>query len=345
MINIGIIGHGYWGPKLLRNFDAIEGCRVVGVADTLESRLVPLRQTHAGIHMTTTTSELLDRDDLDAVAIATPVATHYELAREALEKGKHVLIEKPMTRTVEEARSLIELAEKGGLKLMVDHTFVYTGAVRRMREFIDSGELGDLYYFDSVRVNLGLFQHDVNVIWDLAPHDFSIMSYLVDEAPVSVSAVGASHIAYADPPIENIAYVTVHFDSGLIAHFHVNWLTPVKVRKMLIGGSKKMIVFDDLEPDEKVKLYDKGVAIDSAEAAYEALVQYRIGDAYMPVIPRHEALNVECRHFLDCIETDATPLTDGHAGLDVVRLLEATDRSLAKGGAPVDLRTVAGTPA
>jgi predicted dehydrogenase len=337
MTRVGIIGYGYWGPRLARNFNSIEECEVAAIADMNPDRLEHARVHYRASEALSDASALLDRDDIDAVAIATPVASHHALAQEALSKGKHVLIEKPMTRTAAEGRELIDLARETGLKLMVDHTFVYTGAVQKLREFVNAGELGDLFYFDSVRVNLGLFQHDVNVIWDLAPHDFSIMSHLVDERPVSVSAVGASHIDYTDRPLENIAYVTVNFDSGLIAHFHVNWLTPVKVRKMLIGGSKKMVVYDDLEPDEKIKLYDKGVAIETPEEAYEALVQYRIGDAYMPVVPRHEALNVECRHFLRCIVNDEQPLTDGEAGLEVVRLLEATDRSLKEHGKAIRL--------
>lgn len=337
LLRVAVIGCGYWGPKLARNFNSIEACDLVAVSDLDPNRLKDIKINYSNVEVTTDTSALLNRTDIDAVAIATPVSTHYPVALEAMQKGKHVLIEKPMTRTVGEAGHLIELAEQRGLTLMVDHTFVYTGAVRKIRELIDQGELGRLYYFDSVRVNLGLFQHDVNVVWDLAPHDFSIMHYLIDERPTSLLAVGASHINYTNPSLENIAYITVNFESGLIAHFHLNWLTPVKVRKMLIGGSKKMIVYDDLDPDEKVKLYDKGVIIDTQEKAYEALLQYRVGDAYIPVIPQYEALNVECRHFLDSVENKKKPITDGEAGLQVVKLLEATDQSLKNEGRLVRL--------
>lgn len=337
MVQVAAIGYGYWGPKLVRNFSALETCQLVSISDLNETRLRKIKTAYPQIEVTTDTSALLNRPDIDAVAIATPVHTHYHLAMEALQKGKHVLIEKPMTQTVEQAERLIDLAAQKELTLMVDHTFIYTGAVRKMRDLIEHKELGDLYYFDSVRVNLGLFQHDVNVIWDLAPHDFSIMHYLIDEKPVSLHAVGASHLVYTDPPLENIAYVTVNFESGLIAHFHVNWMTPVKVRKMLIGGSQKMIVYDDLEPDEKIRIYDKGVSIDTPEEAYQALIQYRIGDAYIPVLSRYEALNVECRHFLDCIMNKKESITDGKAGLEVVRLLEASDQSLRNGGNLVHL--------
>lgn len=332
MVRIAVVGCGYWGPKLVRNFNSIETCDLVAVSDLDPNRLKDIKIRYPRVEVTTDTSGLLDRTDIDAVAIATPVCTHYPIALEAMQKGKHVLIEKPMTRTVEEAERLAELAEQRGLTLMVDHTFVYTGAVRKIREFIDQGELGRLYYFDSVRVNLGLFQHDVNVVWDLAPHDFSIMHYLIDERPTGLLAVGASHINYTNPPLENVAYITVTFESGLIAHFHVNWLTPVKVRKMLIGGSRKMLVYDDLEPDEKVKLYDKGITVDTQEKVYQVLIQYRIGAAYIPVIPHYEALNVECRHFLDCVESGKKPITDGAVGLQVVKLLEAADESLKNGG-------------
>jgi predicted dehydrogenase len=310
---------------------------MVMVADLDPQRLNEIKVKYPNLETTTNPTELLSRKNIDAVVIATPVSTHYPLAKEALTNDKHVLIEKPMTCTVEQSQQLIALADERNLTLMVDHTFVYTGAVRTIRDMINSNQLGELYYFDSVRVNLGIFQHDVNVIWDLAPHDFSIMQYLIAEKPVSVQAVGASHIEYSNPPLENIAYITVNFESGLIGHFHVNWMTPVKVRKILIGGSKKMIVYDDLEPDEKVKLYDKGVKIDTAEKIYDTLVQYRIGDVHIPVIPQQEALQVECRHFLECIRDQSQPLTSGEDGLQVVKLLTAADRSLQEDGRRISL--------
>lgn len=337
MIRIGVIGCGYWGPNLVRNFNTIEKCEMVMVADLDPQRLNEIKVKYPNLETTTNPTELLSRKNIDAVVIATPVSTHYPLAKEALTNDKHVLIEKPMTCTVEQSQQLIALADERNLTLMVDHTFVYTGAVRTIRDMINSNQLGELYYFDSVRVNLGIFQHDVNVIWDLAPHDFSIMQYLIAEKPVSVQAVGASHIEYSNPPLENIAYITVNFESGLIGHFHVNWMTPVKVRKILIGGSKKMIVYDDLEPDEKVKLYDKGVKIDTAEKIYDTLVQYRIGDVHIPVIPQQEALQVECRHFLECIRDQSQPLTSGEDGLQVVKLLTAADRSLQEDGRRISL--------
>ncbi len=337
MINVAVIGCGYWGPNLLRNFSSIESCHVVALADLDINRLRKVQSKYRDVEVSDDPSQILNRDDIDAVAIATPISTHYSLALEALEKGKHVLVEKPMTAKRKEAEHLVEIADKKGLTLMVDHTFLYTAAVRKIKDLIQGDELGDIYYFDSVRVNLGLFQHDVNVIWDLAPHDFSIMCYLIDEQPISIQAVGASHIRYSDPPLENIAYITINFDSGLIAHFHVNWLTPVKVRKILIGGSKKMVIYDDIQPDEKVKIYDKGVCIKSQEETYKALLQYRIGDAYVPVISQCEALNLECHHFLECIRDGNRPLTDGESGMQLVKLLEAADLSLKNEGNRIKL--------
>lgn len=337
MIRIAVIGCGYWGPKLVRNFSNLEACELIAVADLNGSRLQSIQKKYPSVACSTDVRQILSRGDVDAVAIATSVSSHFELAKAALESGKHVLLEKPMTCRVEEAELLIEMAERFDRTLMVDHTFVYSAAIRKIRDFIKRGELGDVYYFDSVRVNLGLFQHDVNVVWDLAPHDLSILNYVIDEKPVSVSAVGASHISYTDPPLENIAYITLQFASGLIGHIHVNWYSPVKIRKMLIGGSQKMLVYDDLEPDEKIRLYDKGVTIDTPEKAYEALIQYRVGDAYIPVIPPTEALRTECLHFLDCIQRKRTPETSGQVGLEVVRLLSAIDYSLKKNGKPVDL--------
>jgi predicted dehydrogenase len=274
--------------------------------------------------------------DIHAVAVATPVFTHYKLVKEALESGKHVLVEKPFTSTVREAETLVELAYKKGLTLLVDHTFIYTGSIRRIKDFISAGELGDVYYFDSVRVNLGLFQHDVNVIWDLAPHDLSIMDFIIGEKPVSVVASGASHTPGG---LEDVAYVTVKFKDNLIAHFHVNWMSPVKIRKVIIGGSKKMVVFDDLDPAEKVKIYDKGITLSKTneKSVYQSMVQYRIGDMYAPAITNIEALKVEIEHFADCIRNKKKPITDGEAGLRVVRILEAASKSLKKGGVKVNL--------
>lgn len=327
MINVALIGYGYWGPNLLRNFLENPDTDVSCVCDLNEARLQLVKNRTPRVNVLSDYTALLRDPAVDLVAIATPVSTHYSLAREALRAGKHVLLEKPFAGAVAEAEKLIELADKKKLKLFVDHTFVYTGAVKKIRSMIQGGQLGDLYYFDSVRVNLGLFQHDVDVIWDLAPHDFSIMDFLVDEKPVSVSAIGSSCV---EGRFADVAYVTVRFGNGAIAHFHVNWLSPVKIRRIIIGGSEKMIVFDDLNPDEKVKVYDKGVTVGDK---LTNRVQYRIGDMYSPKIESNEALKVEVEHIVECLKhPEIKPLTDGEAGLRVVRLLEACKKSLAKGG-------------
>lgn len=239
-----------------------------------------------------------------------------------------------MTESVAEAEELNHLAAQHNLKIFVDHTFIYTGAVRKMKEIITSGRLGELYYFDSVRVNLGLFQHDVNVIWDLAPHDLSIMDYLLERKPLAVSAIGSCHVGNE---LEDIAYLTLMFENNLIAHFHVNWLAPVKVRKTLIGGTKSMIVFDDMEASEKIKIYDKGIEVTNREGVYETLVQYRTGDMLSPKIPQTEALAVATQHFIDCILNDKTPLTDGVSGLNVVRILEASTVSIKNQGKLIEI--------
>jgi len=336
VINIGIIGCGYWGPNLVRNFNACDTARVIGVSDLREERLKFLSRLYPNIKILTKDSdEILHHNNIDAIVIATPVLTHFPLGMEALENGKHLLMEKPMTATAEQAEVLIETAEKKGLTLMVDHTFIYTGAVRKIKEVINSGDLGDLYYFDSVRVNLGLFQHDVNVIWDLAPHDVSIMDHLLQQRPKAISATGVAHF---ENKIENTAYISVMYDSPLIGHIHVNWLAPVKVRKTLICGSKKMIVYDDVEPSEKVKIYNKGVEyIKKREEAYDLLVQYRTGDMLAPRIEMTEALNLVAAEFVDSITQRRKPLTDGQAGYNVVRILEAANQSLRQGGKVIRL--------
>lgn len=333
MIKVAVAGYGYWGPNLVRNFTGNPDTEVSYICDLNEARLRQARGANPGIETTTDYRAALKDRDVSLVAIATPVSTHYKLAYDALKAGKHVLLEKPFTKTVAEAGRLLELADKNGLKLFVDHTFVYTGAVRKLKEMISAGQLGEIYYFDSVRVNLGLFQHDVNVIWDLAPHDFSIMDYLLEEKPAAVSAIGA---ACVKGKFEDTAYVSVKFNSGVIAHFNVNWLSPVKLRRVIIGGSKKMVVFDDLNPDEKIKIYDKGITFNkkSQDKVYESLVQYRIGDMHSPKIESSEALKVEIAHIVDCIKhPEKKPLTGGEAGLRVVRLLEACQHSLKKNGA------------
>ena len=335
-INVGVIGYGYWGPNLVRNFAEVPGARVTAVSDFQTDLLLKAKTRYPAIQVTTNCQDIFDDPKIDAVAIATPVSTHFDLALAALKAGKHVLLEKPMTVTSEESLRLIEEAERRNLVLMVDHTFVYTGAVGKMRELVASNVLGDIYYYDSVRVNLGLFQHDVNVIWDLAVHDLSIMDYVLQTQPYAVSATGMNHVA-GEP--ENIAYLTLFFNNNSIAHIHVNWLAPVKVRRTLIGGSQKMIVYDDLEPSEKLKLYDKGITLkdDPQESMYQMLIGYRAGDMWAPKLEVTEALRTEALHFIRCIENGDRPITDGEAGLRVVRILEAATLSLKKQGRLVEL--------
>ncbi|NLE00994.1 MAG: Gfo/Idh/MocA family oxidoreductase [Fibrobacter sp.] len=335
MVCIGVIGYGYWGPNIVRNFNGTGGARVVAVSDKNSAILEKVKGLYSGIAVMDNPMDLIRSPSIDAVAIVTPVSTHYELARAALENGKHVFVEKPFTANVAQAEELIEIAETKNLRIMVDHTFIFTGAVRRIKEFIDTGELGKIYYYDSIRVNLGLFQHDINVVWDLAPHDFSIMSYIIPEQPLAVSAWGKSHIN----DLEDIAYITVHFKSSIIAHFSVNWLSPVKMRTTLIGGEKKMLVWNDVAPDEKIKIYDKGVKIENRQGIYDLLVSYRSGDMWAPMIEQTEALKLECLHFVESIEKNFTPLNSGQSGLEVVKMLEACDKSIRNDGHPVEIKT------
>lgn len=335
MIRVGVIGYGYWGPNLVRNFMVAPGSEVVAVCDLLEERLTSLRKVYPGLTTCRNAAELIQDTAVDAVLIATPVSTHFDLALAALRAGKHVFVEKPLASNSEQAQELIAEAAARRLVLMVDHTFVYTDAVRKMRELIATGALGEIYYYDAVRVNLGLFQHDVNVIWDLAIHDLSIMDYVLPSKPVAISATGISHVR-GQP--ENVAYITLFFPETQIAHVHVNWLTPVKVRHTLIGGSEKMILYDDLEPSEKLKVYDKGITVTPGrEDVYKMLVSYRSGDMWAPRLDNTEALQTEARHFLDCIETNRQPETDGLAGLRMVRMIEAAERSLQRRGELVEL--------
>ena len=337
-LKVGVIGYGYWGPKMVRNFVSILHGGMYGVADKKPERLDAATAQYPHLRTYLDAERLIDV--VDIVVITTPVSTHYGVAKRALEAGKHVLIAKPMTDTVKSSEELILLAEKQGVTLMVDHTFIFTGAVQKMRELVDRNELGKLYYFDSVRVNLGLFHHDTNVLWDLAPHDISIMDYLLQEQPISVAAHGACHINYSHVPIEDIAYLTMFFENNLIAHVHVNWLAPVKVRKTLLAGSEKMVVYDDTEPDEKIKVYDKGVEIspkNHTEKVYDVLVSYRTGDMYAPKLDKTEPLRKEIIHFLDCVQTGRMPISDGYSGLNVVRILEAAQYSIDHGGIQVEL--------
>ena len=340
MTTVGVIGCGYWGPNLIRNFADNEAARLQWVCDTDAKRLAGIARRYPSARTATNCAALFDDPELDAVVVATPVATHYEFVRRALEAGKHVLVEKPFTADAREADELTRLAERRGLTLMVDHTFVYTGAVRKIKEMVESGELGELLYFDSVRINLGLFQRDINVVWDLAPHDLSIMDFLVEREPVALTATGSCHV---ERGIENIAYVMLRFADDFIAHFHFNWLSPVKIRRTLIAGSRKMIVYDDIEPTEKVRVYDKGVTTnvvygeDDKEAAYRTLVSYRTGDVWVPKLDSTEALHHVCAEFLAAINERRPPLTDGAAGTRVVRLLEAAQQSINQGGRLIEL--------
>ena len=333
-MKVAVIGTGYWGPNLIRNFLSLDEVDAVVACDLDEARLAKMQKQFYGIETASNYKEIIERTDIDIVVIATPVSTHHEIAKRALTAGKHVFIEKPMTSSVAEAEELINIAEQKNLKLFVDHTFIYTGAVRKMKEIITSGRLGELYYFDSVRINLGLFQHDVNVIWDLAPHDLSIMDYLLQQQPKAVSAIGSCHVGN---DLEDIAYLTLEFENNLIAHFHVNWLAPVKIRKTLIGGTKSMIVYDDTETSEKVKIYDKGIDVTTREGVYDTLVQYRTGDMLSPKLDAEEALSVGTRHFIDCILNNEQPLTDGQSGLNVVRILEASTASMRDRGRMIEL--------
>ncbi len=333
-MNIGIIGIGYWGPNIVRNFAINPRVKKIVCADLREEPLQRIQGMFPTTDITTDIDAVLTNPDLDIIAVVTPVDTHFDLAYKALSNGKHVLIEKPMTTTSQQAEQLIELAAAKNLVLHVDHTFIYTSAVRKMKELIQGGELGEIRYYDSVRVNLGLFQHDINVIWDLAPHDISIMSWLLDEKPTSVQAIGT---CTKGSNLEYIGYLTLNFGSGMIAHFHANWLSPVKIRQTLIGGTSKMIVYDDNEPSEKIKIYDKGIEVTTREGAYQQLIQYRSGDMWAPKLDNLEALKFEMDHFLDCIERDAPSDTDGQAGLDVVRVLEASSQSIQANGKPVTI--------
>ncbi len=333
LLRVGLIGYGYWGPNILRNFAATEGATPAMLCDLDPSRLAKAEQRFPGLQTTTDVDALISNPEIDAVAIVTPVSTHFPLAKKALENGKHVLVEKPLTATVAEAEALVALAEERNLRLMVDHTFLYHGPVLTVKALIDKGELGDVLYYDSTRINLGLFQTDVSVVWDLASHDFSIMDYLIGKDPKVVTAVGTS---FNDTQV-SIAYVMVRFEDESLAHFHLNWLSPVKVRRLIIGGTKKMVVSDHASPEESVKVYDSGVDFIESEGVHKTLVQYRIGDMYAPRVANTEPLSLLCKEFVAAIAEGRAPMTDGKAGLRVVRLLEAAQQSLDQGGVAIEL--------
>jgi predicted dehydrogenase len=333
MIQVGVIGYGYWGPNIVRNLHSLDSARVEAVCDNSTAALARVRKAYPGVYTCSDANEILRSPKIDAVAVITPVWTHYALAKEALENGKHVFVEKPFTSNAEQAEELIELAARKQLTIMVDHTFLFTGAVRKIRELTLSGALGDLYYYDSLRINLGLFQHDVSVLWDLAPHDLSIMDHLIKGEPEAIVATGENHLN----GVEDVAFITIYFPQNVIAHINVNWLSPVKIRTTLIGGQKKMIVWNDLVADEKVRVYDKGVQIGNGKGIQELLVSYRSGDMWAPQLEPLEALRVELGYFADCIANGETPFNDGRAGLRVVRMLEAAERSIRKRGELVRL--------
>ncbi len=327
-MKIGIVGLGYWGPNLVRNFLAHKNVDNVVCYDVQQYKLEKIRNKFPGVEIVSSFDVLLKRSDVEAIAIATPVSTHYPLGMKVLEAGKHLLLEKPMASTAREAEELAFVAEKNNLIIIVDHTFIYNGAVKKIKELLINGIIGDVLYFDSTRVNLGLFQHDTNVIWDLAPHDISILCYLLQRVPTSINAIGAQHFnGYHD-----MAYITAQYDKSLIAHFHVNWLSPVKIRRIIIGGSKHMVLYDDMQTSEKIRVYDKGVEINNEESLHEALVQYRIGDMYAPRIDEKEALSVMVDDFITSILQKKKPLSDAKFGVNVVRILEAADLSVKKNG-------------
>lgn len=335
MTKMAIIGYGYWGPNLVRNFVGTPDCQVATVADFDASKLASCARAYPGIETTTNYRDVINNPEIEAVAIATPVHSHFELAMEALRAGKHVLVEKPLAQTSDQVRRLIDEAARRRLTLMVDHTFIYTPAVQKIGQLISEGALGNIYYYNGTRASLGLFQKDVNVIWDLAVHDISIIRHILPEMPVAVSATGSAHVR--DTP-ENMAHITLFFESNCVAHISVNWLSPVKVRQTFIGGSSKMIVYDDMEPTEKIKVYDKGITVDiSEEKARQLRIGYRAGDMWAPHLATSEALSTGARHFLDCVRTGTPPITSGRTGLDVVQILEAASLSIAAQGRPIEL--------
>jgi predicted dehydrogenase len=333
-MNIAIIGYGYWGPNLLRNFSQVNNCKVKMVSDFRSDRLAIVTKTYPTVNVTTNPDDILLSNEIDAVVIATPVFTHFSLAKKALENGKHVLLEKPMTSSIKEAEELMNLAKQKGLLLMVDHTFLYTGAVMKMKQLINEKSIGDIQYFDSSRINLGLFQIDVNVLWDLAPHDISILLHLINKKPYSVNSTGVSHTKNG---IENVAYLTVNYSDNFIAHFSCSWTSPVKLRTMLIGGDKKMLVFNDLEPSEKIRIYDTGYNYKTDEEKNRLMVDYRTGDVYIPKLESKEALFGMASDFINSIINKTEPLSNAQLGLDVIQILEASQQSIKNKGKEIIL--------
>lgn len=332
-MNFGVIGYGYWGPNIVRNLVNLEGSQVIAIAEINAGARARAQKAYPSVKVTADASEVITSTAIDAVAVVSPVWTHYELTKAALQNGKHVFVEKPFTSNTAQAEELINLAQQKNLRIMVDHTFLFTGAVRKICQLLDEGSLGNLYYYDSTRVNLGLFQHDINVLWDLAPHDLSIMDHVLKGRPEAIVATGQGHLNGH----EDVAFMTLYFPEKVIAHINVNWLSPVKVRTTLIGGEKRMLVWNDLEADEKIKVYDKGVKITNREGLYELLVSYRSGDMWSPQLEQVEALRQELSYFVECVSNGKEPFNDGCAGLRVVQMLEAASESLSKKGALVYL--------
>jgi len=335
-VGVAVVGYGYWGPNLLRNFADNRRAHVRWACDLREERLEPLSRRYPGVGRTADLDDVLADPGVDLVAIATPVDSHVALARRAIDAGKHVLLEKPLSRRVDEALMLRDAARERGVTIFVDHTFVFTPAVAKMREVIASGELGRRLYYDSVRVNLGLFQQDVSVLWDLAPHDLSILHYLTGgESPQRVSCTGVAH--YSE--LEDVAYLTLFYADDFVAHVHVNWIAPVKVRQILLGGSRKMLVYDDNDPVEKIRVYDKGVASCGTDrATAPQLIQYRLGDMTAPMLPTTEALAVEVESIAGSLLDGTEPVCGVDAGISVVATLNAAQLSLEMGGVPVEIR-------
>ena len=332
-VSVAVIGAGYWGPNLIRNFASCPLVRLSAVCDSNNERLKKVLVNYPAVRGVSSAEDLFSDPDIDAVAIATPISTHAPLALKALHAGKHVLVEKPLAANIQDALAMLEAARQAHRVLMVDHTFLYSAPVRKMKELLQNGELGELNFVDSVRINLGLFQHDVNVVWDLAPHDLSIMDYFIGRLPKSLSAFGACHTP-STKGVEDVAYLNLDFGNGLLASFHVNWLSPVKIRHFIVGGSKKSIVFNDLEPSEKIRVSDRGVSVEeSLESRRGVLISYRTGDVWCPHLPASEPLQEMVRHFVHCIQTGDTPLSDAESGVRIVRILEAAQHSIkAQGG-------------
>lgn len=335
MTNVALIGFGYWGPNLLRNFSNTNGCIVHTLIDSRPERLEVAKKMYPHVNTSSNVDDVFYNEEIDAIIIATPVYTHYDLAKKALENEKHVLVEKPMTSDANQALELINLALSKQKLLMVDHTFLYTSAVQEIKKLIDNNVLGQVQYFDSTRINLGLIQSDVNVLWDLAPHDLSILSYLIDKTPVSVQATGISHTGNG---IENIAYLTINYKEEFIAHFNCSWSSPVKIRSILIGGTKKMVVYDDLQTTEKIKLYDSGFDVKSDDEKRNLLISYRTGDIFIPNLPNLEALSLMAKDFIHCIQSGNEPISSAKRGYQVVKILEAAQNSIKNKGVEVSIK-------